>query len=305
LDQVREATTAQNNRDTHAQRRQRQPVPALRDRPAWQVLCLGQAEAEGNVGSYFDDDHHDGGDNSDVVVDDDNDEMERTDTIKNDTNSNNSNDDKAKNKDNKANNNDDAHNDHNDDKYEPQDDDALPVAWRQNLPETGFAPTVSLLLQMDQVMVRAVLRNLAHVDNDQDGNPNNDDDQDEFPPLLLSSGGRSTNNSSLRLLSTPSRTSWMYALLACLEKPLHRQEAACLYQLVKRLCLWRASMTLSSPPTTAATTTTTTTSTTSSFNQQEYDQQRQELARCNALITILAIYFEQGGDRVMQVAKTT
>jgi acetoacetate decarboxylase len=59
-------------------------------------------------------------------------------------------------------------------------------------------------------------------------------------------------------------------------------------------------MTLPPPPTS-----TTTTTLTSSTKQQEYDRQRQELARCNVLITIIAMYFEQGGERVMQVAKHT
>jgi Survival motor neuron (SMN) interacting protein 1 (SIP1) len=140
--------------------------------------------------------------------------------------------------------------------------------------------------------VRAVLRNLAHVDDNHE--------EEEFPPPTPSTTTTTWRGrqSSLRLLLTQSRTSWMYALLACLEKPLHRQEAACLYQLVKRLCLLRASMTLSPPPPPL-------TSSTTATMQQEYDQQRQELARCNVLITIIAMYFEQGGERVMQVTKHT
>ena len=130
------------------------------------------------------------------------------------------------------------------------DDDAgdEPAPWTQQVPKGGWDPSVRLLLQMDQVMVRRVLSHLVHYV------------QDGWSP------------------SSKQRSAWLYALLARLERPIHRDDAATLYGLLKDLTQSRANMV----PT-------------------ESDQD--ELARLNTLIAIVGLYFEQGGgySRVMDV----
>jgi gem associated protein 2 len=123
-------------------------------------------------------------------------------------------------------------------------------AWRHNLPENGYAPTTLLMLQLDQVMIRRVLAHLVHYI------------QEGWHP------------------SSPQRTLWLYALLARLEKPVHRNEAAILYALLQALTLVRAST--------------------------RHDE-RQALARLNTLIVITGLYFEQGGgfQHVMQPTTAT
>jgi survival of motor neuron protein-interacting protein 1 len=160
---------------------ERMVVPPLRDRSGWHVFCVGEDEAQGNAGSYFDeDDESNGG-----------------------------------------------------------DDDAAPQ-WKQHVPPEGHDPSVQLLLQMDQVMVRRVLSHLAHYV------------QDGWSP------------------SSKQRSIWFYALLARLERPIHRDDAATLYGLLKDLTLSRAKLDVSH------------------INQNE-------LARLNTLIAVVGLYFEQGG----------
>ena len=72
----------------------------------------------------------------------------------------------------------------------------VPAPWQTHLPPSGYRPTVSLLLQMDQVMVRRVLSHCS-------------------------------------IHETPS--CWIYALLASLDRPIHRDDACVLYQLVQSM----------------------------------------------------------------------
>lgn len=109
-----------------------------------------------------------------------------------------------------------------------------PAPWSE-VPPTGHEPSVELLLQLDQVMVRRVL-----------------------PHLTLHPTGYSHK-----------RTAWLYALLSRLERPIHRDDAATLYGLLKDLALTRKKLDPSS--------------------------QKDELARINVLICIVGLYFEQGG----------
>ena len=51
---------------------------------------------------------------------------------------------------------------------------------------------------------------------------------------------------SLHRELTPARGRWLYALLARLEKPLHREAAACIRQLYRRCCSLRYSLSLTS-----------------------------------------------------------
>lgn len=130
-----------------------------------------------------------------------------------------------------------------------KNDDATAV-WRKNLPPEGNKPSVRLLLQMDQVMVRRVLSHLAHYV------------QEGWSPRVQQ------------------RSEWLYALLARLDRPIHRDDAASLYGLLKDLTVSRASLKVTQ-------------------NNQG------ELARLNTLTAIVGLYFEQGGgySNVMVSAK--
>ncbi|GAX22938.1 hypothetical protein FisN_24Lh231 [Fistulifera solaris] len=88
------------------------------------------------------------------------------------------------------------------------DDDATTsAAWKDALPPEGYhMPTVQLVCQLDQVMIRRVLQHLA---------------------------------SSTQLTSSQ-YYEWCYALLARLETPLHRQDAATLRKLVVKVAQHRA-----------------------------------------------------------------
>jgi survival of motor neuron protein-interacting protein 1 len=120
--------------------------------------------------------------------------------------------------------------------------------WRINLPTDGYEPKVRLLLQMDQVMIRRVLSHLTH-----------------YVHLGWS-------------IRTGRRAEWIYALLARLEKPVHRDDAAVLFSLLKDLTLARSKI---------------------DFNRKGVN--RKNLAKLNALIALIGVYFEQGGssNRVM------
>ena len=117
--------------------------------------------------------------------------------------------------------------------------------WRVNLPAKGYEPSASLLLQMDQVMVRRVLAHLCFYVN--------------LGWAITSGTGRLGE--------------WIYALLARLEKPIHRDDAAVLFGLLKNLTLAR-----------------------SKIDPNEIDQERSNLAKLNVLIVVVGIYFEQGGS---------
>jgi survival of motor neuron protein-interacting protein 1 len=119
-----------------------------------------------------------------------------------------------------------------------KNDDDSPV-WTKNLPPEGYSPSVRLLLQMDQIMVRRVLSHLAYYI--QDG---------------WSAGSKQ-------------RSEWLYALLARLDRPIHRDDAATLYGLLKDLTVTRANLTIS-------------------------ETNQEELARLNVLIAIIGLFFEQG-----------
>lgn len=182
------------------------PVPRMKDRPGWHVFCVGKDEARGNTGSYFDDDEEDDGGAREE-------EEAEGEGVK-----------EVNGRVDKSNNNgieNDAESD-----------------WRENLPAIGYHPSVELVLQLDQVMVRRVLSHLAFYATE------------GWTPC------------------SPQRTAWLYALLARVERPLHRDHVAMLYSLLKELTLVRSKL----DPT-----------------------RRDELARANLLIVIVGIYFEQGG----------
>jgi gem associated protein 2 len=200
------------------------PVPPLKDQTGWHIFCLGEQEARGNVGAYFahdndDDDNDDNDDNDDETATE-----TETETKDNRMIADNSTVEQGK-------------------EEEPEE------PWRRNLPENGYAPTTSLMLQLDQVMTRRVLAHLVHYV------------QEGWYPCSVQ------------------RTLWLYALLARLEKPVHRNEAAVLYALLQALTQTRAAT---------------------------RSDDRPALARLNTIIVITGLYFEQGGgfQHVMQPATT-
>jgi survival of motor neuron protein-interacting protein 1 len=115
--------------------------------------------------------------------------------------------------------------------------------WQKNIPESGHPPSVQLILQIDQVLSRRVLSHLAH---------------------FLCAGWP----------LTPQRSAWLYALLARLEKPVHREDAAILFGMLKALTVSRSNLNV--------------------------ETNRKELAKLNTLIAVIGIYFGQGGAAVMK-----
>ena len=91
------------------------------------------------------------------------------------------------------------------------DTEAATPPWKENLPEdTGYyTPTVSLLLQLDQVMVRRVLVHLVEE--------------------VVSLHHPYNSNCTSPLFQ------WIYGLLARLEQPVHREDAVVLYKLLQHL----------------------------------------------------------------------
>jgi len=116
--------------------------------------------------------------------------------------------------------------------------------WRMNIPKDGHLPTVSLLLQMEQIMARRVLGH--HADWLEQG----------FPV-------------------TKARCVWIYALLARLDKPIHRDDAAVLRRILKELCKAR-----------------------------NIDKQRKvDTEAINVVIAIIGRYFEQSSfDEIFRIS---
>jgi len=123
-------------------------------------------------------------------------------------------------------------------KEESSDDEKKDeITWNNGVPPNGHIPTVDLLLQLDQVMIRQVLSHLSYyVEN-----------------------GWSVSSQ---------QTAWLYAILGRLEQPIHRDDAATMFGLLK--CLTRIRNKIKS-------------------NEKEV------LVRINLLICIIGLYFEQGG----------
>lgn len=123
--------------------------------------------------------------------------------------------------------------------------------WKASgVPDNGHQPTIRLLTQMDQVLVRRVVAHLSYFLCQ------------EKVPL------------------TAQLASWLYGLLARLEKPIHRDDASILFGLLKALTLARSKAEIdpSIGPSNPA---------------------ESKLARWNLLIVLIGIYFEQGANVVM------
>jgi gem associated protein 2 len=139
-------------------------------------------------------------------------------------------------------------------------------AWETDIPTLGHAPTVRLLLQMDQVMVRRILEHLTLY---------------IVTTRVRSRPGDAAASSQHHY--RPQVFPWIYALLARLAKPIHRDDAVTLYRLLKRLTFLRSQ--IPTPNSTRLDSAPESTSTDRTF-----------LATLNVLIVIVGIYFEQGGN---------
>jgi survival of motor neuron protein-interacting protein 1 len=211
----------------------RMSLPPMKESASWHTFCCGTDEANGNTGAYFGDD-----DDDDVGEDDDDLLHDTTDKIVNGDNTR------------KANNQEDING------GTAVEETTTPPRslWKAHLPQDGYAPTVRLLLQMDQVMIRKVLSHLTH-----------------FVHMGWS-------------VTSGRRSEWIYALLARLEKPIHRDDAAVLFGLLKELCLARSKINVDSVAVGVG-----------DGGASVDDAAGMKLATLNVLITLIGIYFEQGG----------
>jgi hypothetical protein len=243
------------------------PVPAMKDVSGWNEFCVGTLEAEGNTDGYFDDDDeaeeigieaandvvgvdiHDGTAKpfSGEVKADDNegdDDGQGNGEKANEMESSSQFDDAAEPKKTiPENDNEPAWRKfHLESQYESTDTTSSAEAAKCSTQEyhvlQPIEPTVPLLLQMDQVMTRRILSHMVSLLV-----------EDEYD-------------------LTPQRTLWIYALLARLEKPLHRNEEAMLRNLLRHCCRVRSE---ADPP-----------------------SEKDNLSSVNTIIAIVSTYFEQG-----------
>eukprot|EP00581_Thalassiosira_minuscula_P014926 CAMPEP_0183730484 /NCGR_PEP_ID=MMETSP0737-20130205/32983_1 /TAXON_ID=385413 /ORGANISM="Thalassiosira miniscula, Strain CCMP1093" /LENGTH=510 /DNA_ID=CAMNT_0025962999 /DNA_START=9 /DNA_END=1541 /DNA_ORIENTATION=+ len=124
------------------------------------------------------------------------------------------------------------------------------------IPPTGHEPTTSLLLQLDQVLTRRVFHHHVHYLCEWN-----------FP-------------------LSKSRAAWMYALLARMEKPWHREECCAVRSVLRECCRRRWELKLPPPATNSA-------------DEEEVECSNggaawEQLALLNTLIAITGIYYEQG-----------
>ncbi|KAL3826601.1 hypothetical protein ACHAXA_010526 [Cyclostephanos tholiformis] len=214
-------------------------VPRMRDRPGWHSYCLGREQAYGNACGYDDDDDDDDGDNDDH----DNMGVEWEVEMK-----------VAEAQGGR----DDAHGGDAGGGVSSSD----VVATKNG--DRGHPPTTTLLLQLDQVLVRAVFHHHLH--------------------YLV----------EWRMELTRDRASWLYALLARMEKPLHREECVGVRMLLRECCRRRWELKIP-PPTMRITGDEEGEAVRGGDNDPKREGgAREQLALLNTLIAIAGVYFEQG-----------
>lgn len=121
--------------------------------------------------------------------------------------------------------------------FEESDEELEPENTGCNAPKEGYEPTVELLLQLDQVMIRNVISHLSYY-------------------------------AEQGWTISAARTKWLYALFSRLERPIHRDDAATMYGMLKHLTQVRS---------------------------KTNPDKAEVLARINVLICVIGLYFEQGG----------
>ena len=134
-----------------------------------------------------------------------------------------------------------------------------------NVPPNGYPPSTSLLLQFDQVLTRRLFHHHVH--------------------YLC----------EYKLPLTPNRTKWIYALLARMEKPWHREECCAVRSVLRECCARRYELFLppASPISASASGGKTDDKPHPAANEVESEAWEQ-LAHLNTLIAITGIYYEQG-----------
>ena len=134
-----------------------------------------------------------------------------------------------------------------------------------NVPPNGYPLSTSLLLQFDQVLTRRLFHHHVH--------------------YLC----------EYKLPLTPNRSKWIYALLARMEKPWHREECCAVRSVLRECCARRYELFLppASPISASASGGKTDDKPHPAANEVESEAWEQ-LAHLNTLIAITGIYYEQG-----------
>jgi hypothetical protein len=139
---------------------------------------------------------------------------------------------------------------------------------KKQVPQNGYEPTTSLLCQFDQIIVRRVISHHLH---------------------YITEGYR----------MSVQRGKWMYALLARLEKPLHRDEASSLSSLLRELCRLRSELSVNDIIIASSD------GDTGGFSSKKGGNycSKDILSILNTLIVIVGVYFEQCSslDSIMSI----
>mmetsp|Transcript_9719 Transcript_9719/g.21916 ORF Transcript_9719/g.21916 Transcript_9719/m.21916 type:complete len:551 (+) Transcript_9719:168-1820(+) len=193
-------------------------VPRMKDRAAWHVFCLGREEAYGNIGGYYEDCEEE--------------EEKNVNDGKNGKNLDNGGNIIAKVGESTQGPGSEA---------QTQQPKVLPkegtngtaqlsspptqqtnpkqlIYNPKNIPSSGYPPTTSLLLQFDQVLTRMLFHHHVHYLCEW-----------KFP-------------------LTQSRTKWIYALLARMEKPWHREECCAVRKVLRECCDRRWELVIPADP---------------------------------------------------------
>jgi survival of motor neuron protein-interacting protein 1 len=166
-------------------------VPRMRDRAGWHVYCLGKEQAYGNISGYhYDDDEDDDNDN-----DNDENDIDEEEEACDDTEEINKNEERGH--------------------EEGEHKCPLQTIWED---DAGHTPTISLLLQFDQVLIRSIFAHHVHYFIE------------------------------WKMPLTSERASWLYALLARMEKPLHREECVAVRGVLRECCRRRWELIVPLPP---------------------------------------------------------
>lgn len=237
--------------EQHGKHQRNIAVPRMKDRAAWHVFCLGKEEAYGNAGGYFEESdiedegectvefdeqgfhaESDGGGPPDVA------NQSQTHIVNGDT-------DHELNTQHQI--------------YNPQ-----------LVPPKGYPPTLSLLLQFDQVLTRILFHHHIHFFCEW-----------KFP-------------------LTHNRAAWIYALLARMEKPWHREECSAVRRLLRECCARRWELVLpergfAAPISLISGLNHNIKDTNTHSPKLDGDEKMWELlALLNILIAITGLYYEQG-----------
>jgi len=233
-------------------------VPRMKDRAAWHIFCLGKEEAYGNVGGYYEEEDED-------------DVADQSEKSKKD-------EDSKPIKENKC-----------DESTESaaaakavqqqQSSSQTPVPPSQtkliynpsNIPNQGYQPRTSLILQFDQVLTRTLFHHHVH--------------------YLC----------EWKFTLSYNRCIWIYSLLGNMEKPLHIDEVCSVRRVLRECCLRRWELKLPNEEEKVEDKQSAIDKGCTLRAGEERDEMKkaeglcwEQLALLNTLIAITGIYFEQG-----------